>query len=369
MTRRFVLTTGGTGGHIFPALAVAEELRARHPEVEILFVGGLQGPEGRLAREAGLRFLGLPVRGFIGRGTRALGALVGLGRGLFLAWRELGRFKPQAVLGLGGYAAAAAVMAARLRRIPICVHEQNSVPGVSNRLCGRWARTICLSFPDARGDFDAARTVMTGNPVRESIRELGRSTAGRGLRERGEGDGGRVLVLGGSQGARSVNTAVVEALPELRAAGVTLRHQTGEKDLERTREGYRRQGADESQVTAFITDMAAAYAWADLVVCRAGATTVAELAVAGKPAVFIPFPQATHDHQRVNARFVEQAGGATLLDETELPSRPLGRELPALLSDHGRLAAMAEAARGFGRPDAARAVAEALEALAGGQKE
>ena len=176
--QRVVLTTGGTGGHVFPALAVAEELRRRHPDVDILFVGGRHGREREFAEAAGLRFLGLPVRGVMGRGVRAVGALWGLFRGVLRAWWLMLRFKPQVVLGFGGYAGFAPVFAAALRGVPCAVHEQNSYPGSANRLLGRWAHRIFLSFPDTHGFFDAAKAEVTGNPVRAGL------VAGSGTRQR-----------------------------------------------------------------------------------------------------------------------------------------------------------------------------------------
>ncbi len=356
---RVVLTTGGTGGHIFPALAVARELKSRHPGVDILFIGGSSGPEGRMAAEAGLRFVGLPARGVFGRGVRAVAAVGLLLRSLHLAWRELGRFRPEVVLGFGGYASFASMAAAALRGIPTAVHEQNSIPGVANRLSGRFARRVFLSFPDVRVDFSAEKIRMTGNPVREEIRRI------REHRQKGGPvrDGGRVLVLGGSQGATAVNSRILEALLPLLKAGVQIRHQTGSRDFERVRQGYADRWADPSAVSAFIEDMAEAYAWADLAVSRSGASTVAELAVAGKPSLLIPFPYATHDHQARNARFLEQAGAAVTIREGALNGETLAKNILSLLGDADRLASMGAAAAGLGRPEAAANVVNELEAL------
>ncbi len=358
--KRVIVTTGGTGGHIFPALAVAEELKARHPEARVLFVGGVRGPEARLAQEAGLEFEALPVRPIIGRGMRALAAGWYLALGMGKALSLHGRFKPQVVLGLGGYAAFASVLAAALRGTPTAIHEQNSVPGMTNRLLGKVVRKILVSFPDRSGRFPQDKVVRTGNPVRKSIMALADPKGGEA-----HSNTRNMLVLGGSQGAVAVNDAVLEALPRLLHAGVKIHHQTGERDFERVRQAYVDAGAQECLVEAFITDMDTAYEWADLALCRAGATTVAELAVAGVPSVLIPFPYATHNHQSVNANFLEEAGAALCIEQRDLPEQDLPGLLIQLLEDEDRLRNMAARARAQGRPMAAASVVDCLEELAG----
>lgn len=357
--RLVILTTGGTGGHVFPALAVAEELRRRHPGLELLFVGGRHGREAEFAARAGIPFVGLPVRGFLGRGPRALGAAFGLARALVRSWWMLSRRRPDVVVGFGGYAGFAPVAAAALRGVPCALHEQNSLPGSANRLLGRWVDRVFLSFPDEAGVFDPGRSRVTGNPVRAAIREAGAAGAARPA-------GRRVLVAGGSLGARAINEAVAASLEGLRARGFSLWHQTGTDDLGAVRAAYARAGwsAEQARVEPFIDDMAAAYAWADLVLCRAGATTVAELAVMGKPSVLVPFPHATHDHQTANARRLERAGAALLLAQDILAATDLPGALDALFAEPGRLERMGAAARTLGAPDAAKTLADAIEALA-----
>ncbi|WP_461208262.1 undecaprenyldiphospho-muramoylpentapeptide beta-N-acetylglucosaminyltransferase [Desulfocurvus sp. DL9XJH121] len=361
--RRVVITTGGTGGHVFPALAVAEELRRRHPEADILFVGGCHGREREFAEAAGLRFLGLPVRGVMGRGLRAVGALWGLGRAVVRCWWLMLGFKPEVVLGFGGYAGFAPVLAASMRGIPCAVHEQNSYPGSANRLLGRWVDRVFLSFPDGHGFFDAARAEITGNPVRGALVDLGEASG-----ETREG-GKRLLILGGSLGARPLNKAVCAALGGLREAGFEMFHQTGEADLAEVRAAYEAEGwtGPDARVEAFIRDMAGAYAWADLVLCRAGATTVAELAVTGKPSVLVPYPLATHDHQTANARYLEKEGAAVILAQNLLGEVNLAKSLDTLFTAPGRLTEMGRAARSLGRPRAAAVLADAVEALAEGK--
>ncbi|MGE4296398.1 MAG: undecaprenyldiphospho-muramoylpentapeptide beta-N-acetylglucosaminyltransferase [Desulfovibrionaceae bacterium] len=359
--RRVILTTGGTGGHIFPALAVAEEIRSRFPAASILFVGGAHGPEGALARAAGLDFVGLPVRGVLGRGLKGVAAGLAMLRGVAMAMGVIGRFKPEAVVGFGGYAAFSAMLAGALRGVPTALHEQNSIPGVTNRIMGRFAKRIFLSLPDMSHSFAPAKTVATGNPVRTAIRAI-RDARGAG----GNAAGGRnLLVLGGSQGARSLNTAVLAMLPRLMQAGVSIRHQAGAADLERTRDGYKAAGADPKLVAPFIDDMAEAYGWADLCLCRAGATTVAELAVAGVPSVLVPFPYATHNHQVANARYLADAGAALCVEEKDFGATDLAGVVLGCLDDRdGALRAMAGKAASLGRPDAAAELVSQVERIA-----
>lgn len=360
--KRIILTTGGTGGHIFPALAVAEEIRARHPEAEILFVGGAWGLEKELAEKAGLPFTGLKVRGLLGRGFKAVAGVFMLINAVFAARGIIKRFKPQVVLGLGGYAGFAPVMAALTPftgRVPTALLEQNSVPGAANRLLGRWVKKIFLSLPDVKRMFRPERTVVTGNPVRASIRAL----AAMEPVERGPNDPGRLLILGGSQGAKAVNTAIIEALPRFAEAGLLIRHQTGKLDYDRVRQAYEEQGRDPEEVSAFIEDMAETYGWADLVVCRSGATTVAELAVAAKPSVLVPFPFATHNHQVFNGRVLEENGAALLIEQKDLEHRDLAGTVLELMDDPERLEAMGLAAMRTGHADAAARVVAELEEL------
>ena len=367
MALRIILTTGGTGGHIFPALAVAEALRRKHPDAEILFIGGLYGPEKELAEKAGVAFVGLPVRGFIGRGLKALSALAAMSTSIGQAMNVVREFRPHAVMGFGGYAAFASVFAAWLLRCPCALHEQNAIAGQANRVLGKLVRRIYLSWPQPPHNvsFPAERCVFTGNPIRSGIAALGQ--------DKPEHEGApRLLVMGGSLGARAINELVVGMLPELRQAGISLVHQTGKGEYESVRAAYLAAGCSETETDAmvrpFIHDMAAAYRDCDLALCRAGATSMAELAATGTPAVFLPFPQAAHDHQTENARTMQEAGGGLLLPQKE--AQAMAREgrlapmLIELLNDRARLAAMRKGALTLARPEAADAVADELLKLA-----
>ncbi len=355
--KRAIVTTGGTGGHIFPALAVARELRDMHPGCVVLFVGGL-GIEGELARKDGLAFRGLPVRGVLGRGLKGAVAICRMGVALVKALGIVRAFKPQVVAGFGGYAGFCPVLAARILGVPTAVHEQNSVPGVTNRILGRVVDKVLVTYPDEAGVFPAGKVILSGNPIRQEIARLAnisRTVPSRVVPK-------RVLVLGGSQGAKAVNRVMVTAWPQLAAQGVSLWHQTGAADYDAVAPAY--QGQENVRVAPFIEDMAEAYQWADLVVSRAGASSLAELAAAGKPSVLVPFPFATHDHQRTNASFLERAGAAVVIDEKELTANALEGAVLNILDNANTLDAMGSAAQGQAKPHAARTIAEELTTLA-----
>lgn len=349
---RLVITTGGTCGHIFPALAVAAEARRQHPDCQVLFLGG-SGPEGTFAAEAGVDFICLPARGVMGKGARGLISSTWVVSGIWKAARILSRFKPQVVVGFGGYAGFCPVLAAWLKGIPTTVHEQNAVPGATNRILARLVRRIFLSFPDTASAFAPEKCHLVGNPVRSEIFQAFKS-------ERGHR---RLLVLGGSQGALAVNTAVIEALPVLRKLDVEILHQTGTADEGRVKEAYQAAGWDADSVVGFIKDMTEAYAWADLALCRSGASTVFEVAAAGLPAIFVPFPHATHDHQRVNAKAMEATGGAMVLDQIGLDGEQVALTLRTLFDNPLKLNRMAESAHAFARPDAALSIVDAITSL------
>lgn len=349
--QRIILTTGGTGGHIFPALAVAGELQRQG--CEVLFIGSQYGPEASMAAKAGVEFRGLPVHGVLRRGIAAIGAAVGLFTAIFPARQILKHFKPDVVAGFGAYASVAPLLAARSLGIPYVLHEQNILPGLSNKILGKMATKICLSLPLEHPVFPAERCVLTGNPVRQTI-----ATIASGKPHHAESK--HLLVTGGSQGARAVNSVVLAILPRLFNAGVEIRHQCGKLDFDRVRAGYLAHGYDTSHVSAFIDDMAEAYSWADLVLCRAGATSVAELAVAGKASVLIPFPYATHDHQTHNAAAIVAAGAGCMLPENEISKTDVAGLVLNLLEDRKRLDAMSAASLQLAKPNAAKDVARVL---------
>ena len=347
---RVLVMAGGTGGHVFPALAVAEVLRARGAEVD--WLGSRGGMEERLVAARGLRFHAIAVRGLRGKGL--LGWLVApwrIARSVVAALAVLRSRRPRVVLGMGGYASGPGGIAARVLGVPLVIHEQNAIPGLTNRFLAHIADAVLEAFP--RSFPPGARARYTGNPVRPEIAEAG------ALRRESAAAGAalRLLVLGGSQGARALN----EVLPPTLAAlaprvDLEVRHQAGERNLEAAREGYARAGVDVTPL-AFIDDMAASYRWADLVLCRAGATTVAELAASGSPSVLVPFPYAVDDHQSANARYLSEQGAAVLLPEPELEPGRLAALIEELAQARDRLAAMAAAARRLAVLDADQQVA------------
>ena len=353
---RLILTTGGTGGHIFPALAVAEEVRKRFPSAHLLFVGSQYGPEARLAQQAGVDFVGLPVRGLLGRGLKAIAAAGRMGVAVAKAVRLVRSFAPQAVAGFGGYASFAPMLAGYLCGVPLVLHEQNAIAGVSNRCMGKLTRRVCLSLPDTKG-FSAAKCVLTGNPVRQAVVALAAQPRVFGRKH--------LLVVGGSQGARALTDTVLQALPRLKSADVELLLQTGPKDEARAREACIKAGYAEDTARAFIDDMAGAYTWADVALCRSGASTVAELAVAGVPAMLVPFPYATHDHQTENARVLAGNGAALLMAEKDMQTQDAMGQILALLDDTQRLQTMSRCAQAQGKARAAEAVADAIDAVIG----
>ena len=354
--KRILLTTGGTGGHIFPALAVAAALRRRFPECRIMFVGGTRGPERELATDAGLEFTALPAKGVLGKGLRSIPALMSMGLGVLKAMYLIRSFAPEVIIGFGGYAGFSSVMAGVLCKVPTAIHEQNSIPGMSNRMLGSRVDRVFVSFPDQVGYFPADRVCLSGNPVRSEIVALGSKDVSR------SGHSRNLLILGGSQGATAINEAVMNVVPSLCAEHVTIWHQTGKKDLQRVRARYN-EICPEARVEPFIQDMAGAYAFADVVLCRAGATTLAELAIAGKPSILIPFPYAVHDHQLKNARYLENSGAALVVVQSYLQEINLSQVIADLLGMPEKLRSMSRAARKMGKPDSADVIVDGLVEL------
>ncbi len=356
--QRVVVTTGGTGGHIFPALAVAQALQEEHADMDVLFVGGDRGPEGRLAARAGLEFAGLPARGVLGRGLRSLGSLWWLSRSFLKCWLLFRSFKPQAVLGFGSYAGFVPVLLGAWKKIPTGVHEQNSQPGVTNRILGKRVDRVFLSFPDHKGYFDPRKVQVTGNPVRSELIALRDREKKYAHKPKGQ-----VLILGGSQGARAINEAVVKSLAGFKSQGIRLMHQTGTADLQWVSQAYQDCGMDDDNVQAFIDDMASAYAWADLVICRAGASTLAELTVIGLPSILIPFPYAIHKHQLTNAQHLEDHEAAIVIEQSHLHEINLTRAVADLINVPGRILSMGQAAKRLGNPNAARDIVQEMSSL------
>jgi UDP-N-acetylglucosamine--N-acetylmuramyl-(pentapeptide) pyrophosphoryl-undecaprenol N-acetylglucosamine transferase len=356
-----LIAGGGTGGHLFPGIAVAQELRRRDPGNRVRFVSRGNDFERAALARTGFELTAITVEGLKGRGLlNQLRALVNLPRGVLQSAGVLRGFRPDLVIGLGSYAAGPVVLAAWTMRLPIALCEQNTLPGVTNRVLARFADRIFTSFERTAGGFDPAKVVWTGNPLRQEFRADGRTVG-----ERRSGPF-TVLVLGGSQGAHRLNTAVAEALERMeRLEGFAFIHQTGAADEQAVAEAYRRAKA-RARVQAFFHDMAEIYAAADLVVCRAGATTVAEITALGKPALYVPFPFAADDHQRLNAGEMVAAGAAEMIGEAAFSGDVLAERIRYYAGRPDVLGRMAERAAARGRPDAAaRIVDECCRLIAG----
>jgi UDP-N-acetylglucosamine--N-acetylmuramyl-(pentapeptide) pyrophosphoryl-undecaprenol N-acetylglucosamine transferase len=359
MTGRPILVmAGGTGGHVYPALAVAQALRQQSRDV--VWLGTHRGLESRVVPAAGIAMEWISVRGLRRKGVLALVvAPVQLAWALLQSIAVILRRRPAAVLGMGGFVSGPGGVAAWLTRRPLVIHEQNAAAGLTNRLLARLARVVLQAFP---GSFNSdVRAETVGNPVREDIAAV---SAPEQRYTRREGPL-RLLVLGGSQGALALNRAVPAALARLPGEQrPVVRHQCGASTVDRAREAYSAAGI-EADLVPFIEDMASAYAWADLVVCRAGALTVAELCAVGLPAVFVPYPSAVDDHQTANATPMSQAGAAAIIQETELSDASLADELKRWLTSRPALLERARRARDLAQPTALQRITEHCLQLAG----
>ena len=355
---RLLLSGGGTGGHLFPAIAVAEECTGRNDNADILFVGTKAGLEARLIPEQGWEIRYVLSGGIKGRGLA--GAVAGLFKafwGFLQSIKIIADFRPGVILGMGGYASAPAIVAGRLFGISSAIHEQNAMPGLANRLLGHFANRVFLTYPESGRFFSAGKTIVTGNPVRKEFLE-------NGLKATGENEKFTVFVFGGSRGAHRINEVVSEAMTgSLRAEKIRLIHQTGANDLEDINKRYRDAGID-AEVQPFIDDMLAAYMKADLVICRAGATTIAELMAMGKPSLLIPYPYAADDHQATNAQALVDAGAAEMILEFDLDAGLLAGRIKSLMADEKRICEMGKRAAGLARKDTARIICEELQKLA-----
>jgi UDP-N-acetylglucosamine--N-acetylmuramyl-(pentapeptide) pyrophosphoryl-undecaprenol N-acetylglucosamine transferase len=350
---RLVVGGGGTGGHLFPGVAVAQAFKSRQPGNQVLFVNAGRALEVDILSRLGWPQQSIAIEGIKGRSRwrqfKAVGKIPGA---VWRAGRILHRYGADLVLGVGGYSAGPVVAAATLLGIPSVLHEQNRLPGVTNRILGHLVDRIYLTFDESREYFNAEKIKVSGNPVRDEILALASESIAPAD---GRSDAGfTVLVVGGSQGAQAINQAVTEALPLLKSArGIRFVHQTGERYAEDIRQAYDRAGI-KARVEAFFDDMAQQYEQADMVVCRAGATTVAEITVAGKAAIFVPFPFAADDHQTQNALALANVGAAEMIRQEELNGPALAKIIQGYMENRILLTEMAAKARALGRPEAAR---------------
>jgi UDP-N-acetylglucosamine--N-acetylmuramyl-(pentapeptide) pyrophosphoryl-undecaprenol N-acetylglucosamine transferase len=351
VTGAYVIAAGGTGGHVFPGIALAREIRARRPDAGVLFVGTGRGLEARLVPEAGFALELVRASGFAGKRPAArIRALAELPAGFLQARRLLARHRARAVAGVGGYVTVPVLAAARSLGVPTLIHESNAFPGIANRLLNRFATRTAVGLAEANRRLSRPG-VVTGTPVRPEFFAVPPIDALATTR--------RLLVFGGSQGARALNRAMAEAAPLLAAAAIEVIHQTGEKEEADTRARYGVVPAGWT-VTPFLPRIHEELAWADLVLSRAGSQTLAELAAAGRPAILVPFGAATHGHQSGNAEVFARAGAAISIPEAGLSAAELARAVHGLFERRDELVRMGERARAFARPDASRLLADLL---------
>lgn len=356
---KVIIAAGGTGGHIYPGIAVAKELLSTDGN-EVLFVGARGGIETRIVPDNGFR-----IETISSAGLKSVG-LAGKVKGLTLlpksfvdSLRILRKFRPDVVVGAGGYVTGPVLLMASVLRIPTLVMDSNALPGFTNRQLAPFVTKAALSFEEALPHF-GKKGVVIGNPVRSEFFDVGPAALGEKL---------NILLFGGSQGARGINTAMVDALEQLEDVKDRLRitHQTGKLDLENVKKGYSEAGWSDAVVTEYIDDMVGKFREADMLITRAGATTCAELAAAGRPAIMVPLPTAADDHQRKNAEAMQDAGAARMILQKDLTGERLAEEIRDLLNDRQRLERMSRAAKKLAKKDAAKAAVEIIEQLSGGQ--
>ena len=355
---RVMIAAGGTGGHIYPGIAVAKEIVRRHPDFEVKFVGTARGLENKLVPQAGFELSLIDSTGLknVGVGARVRGLLV-LPKSLRQAQALIKTFQPNIVIGAGGYVSGPVLLTASLLRLPTLVMESNALPGWTNRVLARFVGKAAVSF-DAALPFFRGKGVVTGNPVRREFFEI--------PKKQRDPSHLSILIFGGSQGAHAINEAMVAALPMLGEVktGLRVTHQTGEADYEEVASGYANCGwSEQASVKKYIDDMVASFAEADLVICRAGATTTAELIAAGKASLMIPFPLAADDHQRKNAEAMEAKGAAKVILQQDLSAKRLAGEIETLAREPGKVMAMEMAARALSRGDAAAKVVDLVEGM------
>lgn len=360
---KLIIAGGGTGGHLFPGIAVAEEFLSRDSANEVLFVGTERGIEARAVPAAGYNLELISAAGIRGKGTfsQLKGAAMMI-HGYSQSRKILKNFRPDIVLGVGGYASLPMVLAAKGMQIPRFIHEQNAIPGRTNRLLARFANKVFITLEESARYFPADSTMLTGNPLRRQILDMVEKAKNSGGVQN-EHDGFHLFIFGGSQGAHAINSSVIEALPILQRSEIRLviTHQTGEKDCAAVAAAYKAAGID-ARVTPFISDMAAEYAKADLIICRAGATTIAEVTACGKACLFIPFPHAVDDHQRKNAEALLKKDACFMMLEKELTKGVLAETIISLAKDPEHVRRTGELAFSLARLDAAKIIVDDMTA-------
>lgn len=351
---KILIAAGGTGGHIYPGIAVAKEILRRDEESEVLFVGTARGLETKIVPDNGFQLslihsAGLKNVGFVGK----LKGLLILPKSFFEARRLIKDFKPDVVVGAGGYVSGPVLLMASLMRIPTLVMDSNALPGFTNRRLAMFVTKAALTFNEALPYF-GKKGVVTGNPVRKEFFEIAPKLRGEKV---------NLLIFGGSQGARAINNAMADALDKLPAEKLEITHQTGESDFEKLKESYLQSNFAAADVRPYISNMVEEFAKADLVICRAGATTCAELAASGKASIMIPLPTAADDHQRKNAEALEKNGAAKMILQKDLSGERLANEILDLINAPEKIGAMETSAKKLARADAAEVTVNIIEEL------
>lgn len=359
---KVIIAGGGTGGHLFPGIAVAERLRKEGIR-DILFIGTVNGIEARVIPREGYRIEFIRSSGLVGKSIlKTLQGILNIFLSIIDSIKIIRSYRPDAVIGVGGYASFAPVLVSRFFGIPTVILEQNSIPGLANRVLSRLASAVCITYHESFNFFPSRKTILTGNPIRARILEGSREGGMRlfGLSPQKY----TVFIFGGSSGARNINRAVMDSLPYLSEMKELLQflHQTGDSDYEHVREAYRKYSMT-GTVAPFIYQMPEAYAVADLIISRAGATTLAEITALGKAAILIPYPHAAQRHQEFNAKKLHDMGAAIMIPERELTGERLAREIKRLLKDESLRKDLEKNSRAFGRPDATGAVVDLIETM------
>ncbi|HET7435146.1 MAG TPA: undecaprenyldiphospho-muramoylpentapeptide beta-N-acetylglucosaminyltransferase [Thermoanaerobaculia bacterium] len=353
-----MIAGGGTGGHIYPAIAIAREWLARDASRKVVFVGTERGLEKQIVPKAGFPLEFIDVGGLKGKGGLDLVRnVLKVPLGFFQAWKIIGRHRPSVALGVGGYSSGPVLLAAWLRRVPTLIHEQNAYPGLTNRLLARITKAVAVAFADALPRLKRKDGVVTGNPIRAEFFQLAPRTAGAAKQ--------RLLIFGGSQGSHILNEAMTGALLFLARLKdrIEIVHQTGPKEVETVQQAYRNSTFTDARVVPYLDPIVDEIAAADLVVSRAGAMTIGELAAAGRAAILVPFAAATNNHQELNARVVEQAGGAVVITEKELSPERLGLAVTEIINDPARAARMGAASKTLALPSATKNIVDLIEKM------
>jgi UDP-N-acetylglucosamine--N-acetylmuramyl-(pentapeptide) pyrophosphoryl-undecaprenol N-acetylglucosamine transferase len=355
---RIVIAGGGTGGHLFPGIAIAEEFLKRNDKAQVIFIGTEKGIEGKLLGQLGYDLRTIDIEGLKGRGLKALAkGVYQVPQSIWQSRRILRKYNPHLVVGVGGYASGPAVLTAHFMGIPTAIAEQNAIPGVTNRILGKFVNLIFITYAKTATWFEQSKVILSGNPVRAAF------IAGREPAEKKKSFW-QLLIFGGSQGAEAINKAMVNILPQLQKIKnkIQIVHQTGARQMEKIKQAYKVTGI-KANVLPFIVDMAGAYQRADLIICRAGATSLAEITASGKAAILIPYPWAANNHQTKNAQTMAEAGAAVMIRESELGSDKLFGVIENLLYDEQKLRKMEKKSAKLGNINAAAKIVDACMKL------